>query len=95
MTNDIQHSNPNSLYFIEAPELNRVKIGIARDPKKRFDDLRVASPVKLQIAGVFFGSLYLEQYLHKKFAKFHVRGEWFEFAPDLRDYLAFRMGGSI
>ncbi len=83
------------VYFIEAPELNRVKIGVASNPERRFMNLSVGSPVELRIAGVFFGSLYLEQYLHKKFAQFHVRGEWFEFAPELREYLAFRMGGSI
>ena len=40
-----------SIYIIHAPELDVVKIGISKEPKKRLLQLQVGSPAKLVIIG--------------------------------------------
>lgn len=71
------------VYFIEAVGLNRVKIGIANDPRKRLATLQVGSPVELRLLSVLKVDLApeWERDFHKRFAQHRLHGEWFELAP--------------
>lgn len=71
-----------SVYFIR-DESGLVKIGHARNPWQRLQDLQVASPTQLAIVRVVDGGQKTEKWLHKRFAGHHVRGEWFAFADEM------------
>ena len=71
------------VYFVEAPAVKRVKIGVAVDVRARLNELRCACPIELSLLGFVYVSTWnkarkLEQRLHKEFEPYCVRGEWFE-----------------
>lgn len=74
------------VYFIEAVGLNRVKIGIAKDPRRRLGDLQVGSPVILRLMSVFLVDepAEWERGFHRRYADHHVTGEWYNMSKDLR-----------
>lgn len=72
-----------TLYIIRAGDDGPVKIGYASDPRKRFSNLQIASPVPLQFLGVKTGDKTAERALHKRFLGLHLHGEWFTFAPEM------------
>ena len=57
---------------------NRVKIGVATDVKKRFDNLKISNP-DLEIYGKIPTKKYksLETFIHKTLKEKNVGGEWF------------------
>jgi len=71
------------LYVIEH-ELGFVKIGIATDPEKRLGELQVGSPFNLWIRDKARpdNALTVERFLHDKFEKYHMRGEWYDIPED-------------
>ena len=88
-------------YFIEAVGLNRIKIGGLRgnagDRSWRYGailrckELETGCPVPLRVIAVT--ARYYEDDLHRRFARFRVKGEWFDGAPELWcfiDYLFYR-----
>ena len=59
-----------------------VKVGIARDPRQRLDNLQVGNPVKLAIFGCIGPftdkeAHRIEVELHMDMARHRIRGEWF------------------
>lgn len=80
-------SKPNNgfVYFIKAGDL--VKIGHSVNIKKRLETLQVASPVTLTLIGTMEGNYHLEQKLHLQFARYRVRGEWFELSEPIKEYI--------
>lgn len=75
------------VYFIEAPDLNRIKIGKAVDPEKRLATLQVGSPVQLKLIAKIPGGCSLERELHDAFSDARLDGEWFTFTKDIQDYI--------
>lgn len=70
------------VYFIEASEVGRVKIGIADDPKSRLAILQIGSPCALRLAATIecpdrSRAKDIELTLHSLFAPISLRGEWF------------------
>lgn len=74
-------------YFIRCQ--NFVKIGIARDPEARRDNMQTGNPFLLTVVHVIEGNC--EADLHRKFFKHRVRGEWFWNEGELRDWLDARV----
>ena len=59
-----------------------IKIGFAKDPTKRLNDLQTASPSELKLEATIRCERYskaarLERRIHRKCGQFRVRGEWF------------------
>jgi hypothetical protein len=73
-----------SVYFVSARELDLVKIGYARNPVRRYNHLRIFSPVELTLEGAIPGGYDKEREMHKRFALARVRGEWFKLTPALQ-----------
>ncbi len=76
------------LYFISNERQKVVKIGITNNPQKRLKTFQTAHYEKLIILKVVKVSnrmlaFQLETALHKKFQKYHIRGEWFKLTPTL------------
>ena len=76
------------LYLVACEEtesdVQYIKIGLARNIKKRINGLATGCPLKIKKAMYFcvggYGRTWkLEQDTHKEFAKFRATGEWFRF----------------
>jgi hypothetical protein len=70
------------VYVIGSPGSQTVKIGLSRNPAKRLWFLQVGSPDELRLLATFKGGQKLEAALHRYFAAFHRRGEWYELGAD-------------
>lgn len=70
------------IYFLSAPELNRVKIGVTETGRERFADLQCGSPTRLYLLAQIEGGYALESKLHRA-TKSRVIGEWFDLTPRL------------
>jgi len=76
-----------AVYFLQAGEGGAVKIGLAKDARRRVALLKTGSPLPLTLIGLWAdGSAEDEQALHRRFAGARVRGEWFEPVGDLIDF---------
>ena len=69
------------VYFLEAPSVGLVKIGVAQDLKKRLKDLSLSSPVSLRLLKSISGGPKHEAALHLMFDEHRSHGEWFHLAP--------------
>lgn len=72
-----------SVYFISNGAY--VKIGVARNPKKRLKALQTGNPHKLELMRVIKGGYAEEAALHGHFAHLRVEGEWFEYHQEMHD----------
>lgn len=77
---------PENIYFI-SDEDGYIKIGFARNVQSRLETLQTASRQELRVVATIPGSLSDEKSLHHKFAKDHVRGEWFRPSHELKQYI--------
>ena len=77
------------IYFLEAPEVSRVKIGFTaiRFPWMRISTHRISSPVELGPMWIMRGSFDDEHRLHARFAKDRRHGEWFSLSKDISDFI--------
>ena len=71
------------IYFLHAPEVGRIKIGYSKDWQTRLLDFMVGCPTNLDLLVCAVGTQEQERALHKIFAPYHWRGEWFSATPKL------------
>lgn len=83
----IDKKKKDVVYFIFFEELRVVKIGYTNNIQNRFKNLRVAIPGNLEILGVISGDTVLEKKLHRAFRKYKMRGEWFFYSQELKNYI--------
>jgi hypothetical protein len=85
-----QHAKRGSvIYFISTHEdHDTIKIGYTTNLDSRLRSLRTSSPNEPKIHLVIPGSRDDEQNLHRQFAPFHVRREWFRRAQPINDFIA-------
>lgn len=65
------------IYVVRCSATGLRKIGVAKDPARRIDELQTGSASELVLELVAPGDMPDEQRLHKRFAAKRVRGEWF------------------
>jgi hypothetical protein len=75
------------VYFIQAGKGGPVKIGSAINVHSRLRTLQCAHYEKLAIIKVIPGKAKRERQIHKDLSAFKIRGEWFEFARDVEEYI--------
>lgn len=78
------------IYYIYDQANNAVKIGYATSKEhvwRRYENLQVGNITPFIMLHYEEGSQKDEAFKHKQFAKLRVRGEWFLFIDELRDYL--------
>jgi hypothetical protein len=68
-------------YFIINESRTKVKIGKSQFPEKRLKQLQTGTDEKLFLYGTAPGDKIEEQDLHRRFAPYRLRGEWFSFPP--------------
>lgn len=77
-----------AVYFIGAPLLGMVKIGVAKNPYKRIDELQTGSPEILHMVGMYpLEGRECEKEFHERFAEYRAHGEWFRDEGELRRFL--------
>lgn len=83
-------AQPSVIYFIRVGDAGPIKIGWAKNgPLRRLADLQIAHFEELKIVGVIRCESILEETLvHDRFRYLRIRGEWFEPAPEILDYIA-------
>lgn len=80
------------VYFISTKRKKVVKIGIANNPEKRLKTFQTANYEELVILRVIKVAnrdlaFKLENALHQKFKKYHIRGEWFKLTPTVIKFI--------
>lgn len=89
--------DPHTVYFIEAIGANAIKIGcIERGCEfrimMRITVFQVGCPFELKLLGTT--GRHREERLHFRFAKDHIRGEWFRASLELRDFIQAKVKGN-
>lgn len=79
--------NKGWVYFIRSGEDGPLKIGWTVDPQKRLEQLQTGSFVRLFILGTIEGSAGGESAFHRRWANYRIRGEWFEPAPEILEFV--------
>lgn len=74
-----------SVYFIQAGESGPIKIGRAKEPRRRLYNFQTASSEQLYLLGIT--EKYDEFDLHIKFSHLRIRGEWFESDDELLTFI--------
>ena len=78
------------VYFIREgypQEECQVKIGFSSDPGRRCSELQVGRVRKLRLLGVIPGGPEVERALHRHFVAIRIRGEWFQYTPNLQRFI--------
>lgn len=77
-----------SVYFIQLGDNGPIKIGSARDARKRVASIQCAHPERIRLLAITDGGHPEEGELHRRFAEYRLRGEWFTPAKPLLDFIA-------
>ena len=72
-----------SVYFAQAGTNGPVKIGYTLYPKERLRELQTAHYEEIKLLRVIDGNEATEHYLHERFSLNRIRGEWFNFSPEM------------
>jgi hypothetical protein len=81
------NTSPPRLFIYFARAGNKVKIGISKNPRQRLGSIKTGNSSKVRIYYVTPGDAQKERDLHKLFAEYRVNGEWFMFAPAIRNWI--------
>jgi hypothetical protein len=66
------------VYFIQDAVTLAIKIGFClKNPEKRLAALQTGNSNALRLLGHTLGSVSHEKFLHMRFSRFHIQGEWF------------------
>jgi len=83
------------VYFIGVGEEGPIKIGFTeRTVADRRRQLQTSHPDTLVLLAIIEGDERLERDLHKRFAGFRLKGEWFRRCPELLDFIAEKTAGA-
>ena len=77
---------PSQVYFIRCGEA--VKIGRSIKPYERIAALSGASHQKLELLATMPGGSSEERAMHRKFAAYGIKGEWFRYSAEIAKFIA-------
>ncbi len=76
------------IYFILAERYDAVKIGFTRGAiADRLKHYKSATPYDYDLLKLIRGTMWEEKQLHKRFAKYQIRHEWFDYSDELKEYI--------
>jgi hypothetical protein len=77
------------VYFVGLDGDNSaVKIGFASKIENRLSSLQTSSHHTLKVLATIKGTAEFEKELHRKFAAYHIRGEWFRRTEAIEEFIA-------
>ncbi len=86
MARTVKHSG--FIYFLLAEKHNAVKIGFTRGSiEKRLINGITWSPYDFDVLKVIEGTMLDEVALHKRFAQYKIKREWFEYSDELKEFI--------
>jgi T5orf172 domain len=90
---------PGYVYFILNQDNQAIKIGFAKDVRKRLKALQTSSSCQLRLMGAIktensLTANTLEVSLHKRFNALRLSGEWFRADLDLMEYIKAELEGT-
>lgn len=62
------------------------KIGYTSKPMNRLVQLQTGNPFPLELISIKDGDLTTEKEIHGKFEGHRLKGEWFNYCPEIKDY---------
>lgn len=75
------------VYFIQSGcPVGYIKIGVARDPLRRLQNMQTHCPYPLRLVHDIPGDVDTEREIHRRFASLRHRGEWFLPGPELLEF---------
>lgn len=74
------------VYLILCPKTRTCKIGYASVPENRLCQLQTGNPFALELVATIPGEIVDEKLLHKKFEKYKLKGEWFEYNSEIKEH---------
>jgi hypothetical protein len=76
------------VYFIQCGSNGPIKIGFAKDPKKRVMQLQTGSPYKLNLLWAYQSEDPAdERDIHAEFEEYKIRGEWYSPSDRLFEFM--------
>ena len=75
------------VYFAQMHRVGPIKIGFARNVKKRIGHLQTHSPFEIVLIHKTPSTVKEEKQVHEKFSKWRIRGEWFHPSDEIFDYI--------
>lgn len=80
---------PNQIYFMRAEFGDRpIKIGVANDPMARAKKIHAMCPFPISLVATVPGNIYDEKLIQRHFRAHRIRGEWFNPAPEILDFIS-------
>lgn len=84
------------IYFMQTKQSRRVKVGIARDVKKRLKGIQNGNPETISVLHSFRGDRDVERALHHALRPWRLRGEWFSWSDPLKKAIGkLKAGGDL
>jgi hypothetical protein len=77
----------NSFVYFMGGDDGYVKIGFSNNPHKRLRGVQIGSASPVRLLAMLRGDRNDEDSLHKRFAAYRVRGEWFRFEGEFKEYV--------
>lgn len=78
---------PCFVYFVQAGEGGRIKIGTSRNVQNRMVKMQTDTPIDLRLLAVFHGDAQREAEIHALLRSHHAIGEWFEPHIDVLEFI--------
>lgn len=75
------------IYFLEAGKDGPIKIGFAKDVRKRVKDMQSGNHLPLNVILEIPGDYLNEGQFHDLFARHNIRGEWFQRHQDILEVI--------
>jgi hypothetical protein len=79
---------PSFVYFVACREF--IKIGWSENWRSRLHNMQTSNPDQIKVLLVLAQPKSLEAELHKQFAAYAHRGEWFKDGPEIRAFIKTR-----
>jgi len=87
------HNPSGYIYFIQMDRIGPIKIGYAKDIKKRLISLQISSPYPLKLLCHYKADVEHEKEWHQAFEFIRLKGEWFLPHPFLLKQIRLVQGG--
>ena len=74
------------IYLIYCSKTKTCKIGYSYNPDNRLKELQTGNPYHLELITTVPGDISIEKDIHSKFNHLKLKGEWFNYTQEIKDY---------
>jgi hypothetical protein len=84
---EVEQSTPQHVYFVRAGRSKRVKIGTTANIHGRLRGIKHPLIGGLRLLGYVDGGYAKENEMHRRFAEYRIKGEWFRLEGELEKFI--------